>query len=130
MTGLLNEPGSRRRLVAGAVDRALPTVEPLADSLVRLVDEKEMSRLSFLKTGGALVVGFTFAGSLLKAGSAKAATESISAAVTAPWPPRPWIRTENIRASSQSSPSRLGTAAGRDQGTKARAGGAQGITRW
>ena len=28
--------------------------------------------------------------------SAKAATDSSSAAVTAPWPPRPWMRTENM----------------------------------
>ncbi len=76
MTGLLNEPGSRRRLVADAVERAMPAVEPLADGLVRLVDEKEMSRLSFLKAGGALVVGFTALGALTKAGSANAATQS------------------------------------------------------
>ncbi len=31
--------------------------------------------------------------------SSNAATDSSSAAVTAPWPPRPWIRTANIAAS-------------------------------
>jgi CO/xanthine dehydrogenase Mo-binding subunit len=78
MTDVLNEKSTRSRLVAAAAERAMPggATGGVADSLVRLVDETEVSRLAFLKGGGALVVGFTFAGSLLKAGKAQAATGS------------------------------------------------------
>ena len=39
--------------------------------------------------------------------SRKAATESISAAVTTPWPPRPWIRIWNMSLSSALLPLRF-----------------------
>jgi hypothetical protein len=55
MSDLLNMPSSRAELLDAAAGRALSatplTGGPLADGLVRLVDEKEMSRLTFLKAG-------------------------------------------------------------------------------
>ncbi|HEX4680234.1 MAG TPA: molybdopterin cofactor-binding domain-containing protein [Gaiellaceae bacterium] len=75
MTALRNEKSSRGDIVAAAVERVVPG-DGIADSLGRLVDGTEVSRATFLKGGGALILGFSFAGSLFKAGKAEAANGS------------------------------------------------------
>jgi nicotinate dehydrogenase subunit B len=79
MTDLLNEKATRGGLVAAALDKAgsgdaLGGV--FGDGFARLVDGTDLSRSTFLKGSGALIVGFAFAGSLLKTGTAEAANGS------------------------------------------------------
>jgi nicotinate dehydrogenase subunit B len=75
MTDLLHEVHSRADIIASAVGQVVPG-DAIADRLGRLADGTEVSRATFLKGGGALILGFTFAGSLLRATEAQAASAS------------------------------------------------------
>jgi nicotinate dehydrogenase subunit B len=90
MTHVLNENSTRSAFVAGMAGRALPPGVVEFDALPSLT-QQQLSRAAFLKAGGALVVGFSLAGSLVKAGGAKGATKTALAGPPDPSSIDSWV---------------------------------------